>query len=178
MKKFFICIFILILPIILYSQETKAKNYIDGYEELEWGSSVEKVKSKFPDLIKLWDADCMTNEECYTAESGKVSRVFRFYKNKLYWVRVIYEDFTQTQYDALWNKLIEKYGSLYYPIDSDEKIKFGYQWLLFTDLIVTVSVNNQINGFRAKLGEWVFVTYNSRSITKEMQTAASDDIEL
>ena len=165
MKKFFTCIFLIIFAITLYSQETKERKYIDGYEDLEWGVSIDKVKSKYPDITKSWDADCMPNEECYSADTGKVSRVFRFYNNKLYWVRVIYEDFGQTQFDALSDKLIKKYGSLYYSIDSDDKVKFGYQWLLFTDLVVTLSVNNKINGFGAKLGEWVFVTYYSRSIT-------------
>ena len=120
----------------------------------------------------------MSGEECYSAYSGSVRRIFRFYNNKLYWVRVIYDDITQTQFDALSDKLISKYGSLYFDIDKDENTKFGYEWLLFTDLVVTLSVNNKINGFGAKLGEWVGVTYYSKSIMKEMQTVESENIEL
>ena len=83
-----------------------------------------------------------------------------------------------TIFDALTDKLISKYGSFYFDIDKDDKIKFGYQWLLFTDLVVTLSVNNKINVYGAKMGEWVFVEYYSRAIMKEMQTAESENIEL
>ena len=50
--------------------------------------------------------------------------------------------------------------------------------MLFTDLVVTLSVNNKINVYGAKMGEWVFVEYYSRAIMKEMQTAESENIEL
>lgn len=178
MKKISICLLICLFPIFLFAQESTTKKYIDGYEDLEWGTSIDKVRTKYPTLTREWSADCQSGEECYTSESGSVTRIFRFYNNRLYWVRVIYDDLNQTQFDALTDKLISKYGSLYFDIDTDDKIKFGYQWLLFTDLVVTLSVNNKINVFGAKMGEWVFVEYYSLAIMKEMQTAESENIEL
>ena len=178
MKKIFICLLLCLMPFFIFAQESSERKYIDGYEDLEWGTTIEKVRSKYSTLSKEWDADCISGEECYSATSGSVQRIFRFYNNKLYWVRVVYDNITQSQFDALTDKLISKYGSLYFDIDTDEETKFGYEWLLFTDLVVTLSVNNKINGFGAKLGEWVGVTYYSKSIMKEMQAVEFENIEL
>lgn len=178
MRKFFVGIFILLCSLALYAQSNGSKKFIDGYEDLQWGSSVEKVKNKYSNLSREWDAACQSGEECWTAVSDSVTRVFRFYNKKLYFVRVIYDDMTQQQFNALSEKLIDKYGKVYFEMEKDEKVKFGYQWLASSDLFVTLSVNNKINGFGAKMGEWIFVEYYSRSILNEMQSAEAENIEL
>lgn len=43
---------------------------------------------------------------------------------------------------------------------------------------VQLTVNNKINAFGAKHGEWCGVTYSYPSIAKEMQKAESENIEL
>lgn len=178
MKKFLICCLFLFIPFFLLAQEVSNKKYIDGYEDLAWGTSIDKVRTKYPNLSKEYSAECISGEECYSASSGSVNRIFRFYNNKLYWVRVIYNDLTQTQFDALGDKLKEKYGQLFYEMDPDDTLKFGYEWYLFSDLVVNLTVNKKINGYGVKLGEWVGVTYYSISILEEMQKAESDNIEL
>lgn len=179
MKKILLPILFLIFANFLFAQEAKQKlNYTDGYEDLVWGTTIEKASDKYPSLQKEYSAECMSGEECYSVYTGTVERIFRFYNNKLYWVRVVYDGISQTQFDALCDKLIEKYGSLFFDMDSDDKIKFGYQWMLFTDMNVQLTVNNKINAFGAKLGEWCGVIYSCPSITKEMQKAESENIEL
>ena len=178
MKKNLFCLILCLCELAVFSQSNGTKKFIDGYEDLAWGSSVEKVKNKYPNLSHEVDAGCQTGEECWMAESASVTRVFRFYNKKLFWVKVIYDDMTQTQFNALAEKLMSKYGKLYFDIDKSDTVKFGYQWLASSDLLVTLSVNNKINGFGANIGEWVFVEYYSRLIGKEMQTAERENIEL
>ena len=47
MKKNSICLLICLFPIFLFAQESTTKKYIDGYEELEWGTSIDKVRTKY-----------------------------------------------------------------------------------------------------------------------------------
>lgn len=179
MKKFLSIFFVFFFYTTIFAEgNLLSEKYIDGYEDLKWGTSVAEVKTKYPYLIKETTADCQSGEECYSSQSGSVTRFFRFYNDALYWVRVVYENLTQTQFDALGDKLISKYGTLFFDIDEDDRIKFGYEWLLFTDLDVILSVNNSFNAFGRKIGEWVGVTYSSPSIIKEMQASESEKIEL
>jgi len=180
MKKFIIIIGFLFCfcSLSVFAQTNVSNKFIDGYEDLAWGTSFEKVKNKYPNISRSWDVACQTGEECWKAESNSIARFFRFYNKKLYWVKVIYEDMTQQQFNALTEKLVEKYGTIFFDLEKEDNIKFGYQWLASSDLTVTVSVVNKTNGFGVKLGEWVFVEYCSLLFLKQMQKAEAENIEL
>lgn len=177
-KQILFGLLLLFLSSVAFSQSSD-KNYIDGYEDLPWGLSVSSVQEKYPQIHESNMAETQKGESLYLMKSGTVTRAFRFYDDKLYWVRVIYDDMSQTQFNALTEKLIAKYGSLFLPVDSTESIEFGYEWLfLLSDMNLSLTVNSDRNGFGAKIGQYVVVTYSSSSIETEMKKAAIDDIEL
>lgn len=65
-----------------------------GYENLPWGSTVEEVRKKYPDIESTSDSDPDFKDAVVYIEnysSGSVeSREFVFWKNKLLKVKVIY----------------------------------------------------------------------------------------
>lgn len=70
----------------LYAQE---KKYIDGYGDLQLGSSVEQMKGKYPNMKEVTVNDLQSGETVYLSKSDDslTLRTFRFYNGRLHCAR-------------------------------------------------------------------------------------------
>jgi hypothetical protein len=107
------CFFISSLGIFQVSCQ-KNKEFI-GYNDLLynsssllWGSSIEEVKNKYPNIEKSGFGGYEDDKNTLT---GKMqSRFFRFYDNQLYMVLINYGTYNDNELDLLRNNLQKKYG--------------------------------------------------------------------
>ena len=122
MKQLLIIIVVLILlSNVLIAQS----NHFEGYDGLAWGSSVQDLKKKYPDIEEtIDDEDRLYNQSFFKVGFDDYYRVFSFFNNKLYEGRTVYENIDELFLLALERKLQEKYGSI--SGDVDDKYKSDY----------------------------------------------------
>ena len=92
----------------------KNKEFI-GYNDLLynspsllWGSSLEEVKSKYPNIEKSSFGGYYDDKNNLTGKTQ--SRFFRFYDNQLYMVLINYGTYNDDELDLLRSNLQKKYG--------------------------------------------------------------------
>jgi hypothetical protein len=97
------------------------KDLLDNSPMLLWGSSIEQVKNKYPNIEKN-GFDGYDDKNNLT---GKIqSRFFRFYDNQLYMVLINYGTYNDDELDLLRNNLQRKYGI--YLIEDNGTIETWY----------------------------------------------------
>lgn len=164
MKKAFISMWIAVFAMVCYAQD---KKYTDGYGDLPWGSSVEQVQNKYPAMKKATTDDLQSGETLYAVEGDDTWRFFRFYKDRLYLVKVVYiitkDNSGLVKTEALMDKLVSIYGK---PDGKhpDGSTWFLFEWKLSTDMSVSLTVDTE--------DKFVRVQYDSPSIYEEMMKAA------
>jgi len=116
-KIIFTFLFLLLLPLnYIFAQKS-------GYENLPWGSSIDEIRKKYPNIERTTDTDPDFNNSVNYLEkyaSGSIeSREFILWKNKLVKVLVKYNIDNITA-DGLMNNFKNKFGE---PFDDayDEK---------------------------------------------------------
>lgn len=145
-----------------------------GYGNLTWGTNLEQVRKEYPSL-HFEKKEGGTVYYIDKANNGIVRR-FGFYKNELYVVAVLYLEIGQTQYDALQNRLIEKYGKDYLVLQNYDFIKFGVSWEMEYGVGLWIFTQAELDG--KQLGETVAVTYMDYPRYQKMIQSTSKDIEL
>ena len=121
MKKTFFLIILLFAVSSSFAQE----DLFEGYADFKWGATVSEVKAKFPSMSDETTAeDRKAEESLYVYEAGNFTRVFRFYKDKLYWGRTIYDEPEDATVSAIVRKLSSSYG--HYD-DTDEYTQDKYE---------------------------------------------------
>jgi len=116
-------------------QRQKEELFTDGYIDLLydspkvlWGSSIEEVKSKYPNIEESYFGGYDDNENNL---NGRIeSRIFHFYNNKLYMVNISYGFYKKDEVDILKKELQKKYG--------DFLIKYDEYWYVIN------KKNNQV----------------------------------
>lgn len=83
MKKIIGLIFILCLSTEICFSETRK---LEGYDGLTWGTTLEEFKKLNPDAFEQSsEEDNIRNERLFFKEGKTVTRIYRFFDNKLYW---------------------------------------------------------------------------------------------
>ncbi len=126
---FIVPLFILNLSITLAQKS--------GYENLPWGSTVEQVRKKYPNIERTSDSDADFKEATVYNEnysSGSIdSREFVLWKNKLVKVLVTYNIDNITA-DGLMGNFKNKFGEPYDAAYNEEEIngivvkKYDFYW--------------------------------------------------
>ena len=103
MKKFILSLFLLtVFSGICFSQSKK----FEGYDNMPWGTTLEEFKKQNPSAYDETKADnIIRNEKLYYKDGNSVTRVYRFFDNKLCWGRTVYEDPSEATCDAIIEKL-------------------------------------------------------------------------
>ena len=99
----YILVFLLLSSIT--SCDSSSSSLLDphGYDGLQWGASIDAVKSKYPEAVLNAESDALKDER---RDGAVASREFKFYKDKLIEVSVM---MTGVESDLIYQKLIEKY---------------------------------------------------------------------
>ena len=112
-KKITLLSILLIITSLVYSQ-----GIIEGYKDLPWKSTPEKVMEKYPDLKQT--SDFTEKETPYITYSDNSTILFNFYENQLATVKETFENQTEDEIDILTENLLKNYpGNLF----EDEKAK-------------------------------------------------------
>ncbi len=87
---------------------------MNGYDKVEFGVSIDEVKSIYPDIEDTTSEDerkdgVLRYGKTYN-EGIMTCRYFYFYNNKLCQVKVIFENIDQTTENLLFIKFTKKYG--------------------------------------------------------------------
>lgn len=163
-KKYAVFTFTLAVAVFVSMTATAEVPLGKGYRDLSWRMSIEQVKRQYPNIKIDADANVEDNEVFYEDLSGENTRYFRFYKNKLYWVRVVYADLSQVEFDDLVELLRKKYGK-FRDRDYDDG-EFAYIWDEY-DVIIYVHKNSVVT-----------VTYTDSEIELQMRRDTARKMEL
>jgi hypothetical protein len=108
-RLIFVSIIILLLSNVLFAQS----KHFEGYDGLAWGSSVQDLKKKYPDIEETTDdEDRLYNQSFFKVGFDDYYRVFSFFNNKLYEGRTVYENIDELFLLALDRRLKDEYGSI------------------------------------------------------------------
>ena len=104
-KLFFITLFFLSISFLF------AQTPFEGFDGFPWNTNVSEFLKKYPSAKETTDTDEIErNERTFQRSTNSVIRVYRFFDNKLYWGRTVYEDPELETEKAIVEKLIEIYG--------------------------------------------------------------------
>ena len=181
MKKTISLIIILLAFSSLFAQE----DLFEGYADFKWGATVAEVKAKFPSMTEETTADDRKAEESlYVYEAENFTRVFRFYKDKLYWGRTIYDEPEDATVTAIIRKLSSSYGR-YDDTDDytqDEYEGKTYSWKKTLTFWVELDLRDYYNSYGRISGSTILITYynplTSIIIQDNLTNKVMDEIEL
>ena len=169
MKKFILSLFLLtVFSGICFSQSKK----FEGYDNMPWGTTLEEFKNKNPSAYDKTKADnIIRNEKLYYKDGNSVTRVYRFFDNKLCWGRTVYEDPSEATCDAIIEKLKEEYGPLYDFNEGKDKDNeyFILSWYPSTNLTVMFELQQIYNAYGRVSSTLLFITYQNDKIMADIK---------
>lgn len=130
-----------------------------------------RVSKKYPSSSEITDSDDkLRNERTFMRETETVIRVYRFYNNKLYWGRTIYEAPDYDTVEAVLEKLVDKYGRF---DDSKEWSEDGNEyfslWSVITPtFLIEFTEVKYYNSYGRITSLDLFITYENEQTSKEM----------
>lgn len=108
--------YFLIFSLVLFQTSCQKSKEFIGYNDLLynsptllWGSSIEEVKSKYPNIEKNPFGGYYDDKNNLLGQIK--SRVFNFYNNQLFSVEISYGTYSDDDLNLLKNNFIKKYGS-------------------------------------------------------------------
>lgn len=170
MKKTVIGIFLLfLLTGICFSQSKK----FEGYDNLTWGTTLEEFKKQNPSAYDQTNDDNRTrNEKLYYKEGNSVTRVYRFFDNKLCWGRTVYYNPSEATLMAVIEKLKDEYGSLYDFNKGKDKDCDYYvlTWYVSPNLTVMIEAKDMYNSYGRISSTLLFITYQNDKTMAEIES--------
>ncbi len=163
-KLFLITLFFLSVS-LLFAQTT-----FEGFDGFPWNTNVSEFLKKYPSAKETTGTNQIErNERTFQRNTDSVIRVYRFFDNKLYWGRTVYEDPALETEKAIVEKLIEIYGKF---DDSNEWTENNEEYFaLWHDISSTFSIEvteiKYFNTYGRSTGKDVFITYENTKIRKE-----------
>ena len=161
MKKFIFCIFLLsVLSEICFSQSKK----FEGYDNMAWGTTLEEFKSNNPSAYDQTSEDNRTrNEKLFFKDGNSVTRVYRFFNNKLCWGRTVYMNPSEATLMAILEKLKDEYGTLYDFNEGNDKDCHYYvlTWYVSSNLTVMLEAKDMYNSYGRISSTLLFITYQN-----------------
>lgn len=160
MKQLLVIIVVLILlSNVLIAQS----NHFEGYDGLAWGSSVQDLKKKYPEVVETTDKeDRKYNQRYFVITSGNYDRVFFFFDDKLYTGRTVYENVDETFTFALMEKVVEEYGK-FTDYGESEKSDSDYYWFeisITKNFSVMIEAYEYVDNLGRITSNMVFITYS------------------
>lgn len=159
MKRFiYISIIMLLLSNILIAQS----NYFEGYDGLAWGSSIQELKEKYPDVIEITEEEEKANKQRnFEYNAGKFSRMFHFFDNELYLGRTYYADVNNDFTYTLVEKVVEEYGFI---TDKGEVKKPGFNSYWFKiavteEFSVVIELNELVDNYGRITSNGIIVNF-------------------
>ena len=157
-----------VLSEICFSQSKK----FEGYDNMPWGTTLEEFKKQNPSAYDKTKADnIIRNEKLYYKDGNSVTRVYRFFDNKLCWGRTVYEAPSDATYDAIIEKLKEEYGPLYDFNEGKDKDSeyFILTWYPSTNLTVMFELQQIYNAYGRASSTLLFITYQNDKIMADIK---------
>ena len=166
MKKKTCFIVVLLLSVCL----TYAQNNFEGFDGFPWNTTVSEFLKKFPEAKDSTDSDDKErNERVFQRSSSTVIRVYRFYGDKLYWGRTVYQDPDLETEKAILEKIVDTYGKF---DDSNTWTEDGNEYLsVWKTISPTFDIEftevKYYNSYGRVTGLNVFITYENAKTRKE-----------
>ena len=127
-------IFVSIIMLLLSNVVIAKEDHFEGYDGLAWGSSVQDLKDKYPEVVETTDKeDRKYNQRYFVITSGNYDRVFFYFDDKFYTGRTVYKNVDETFTLALMTKVVEEYGK-FTDFGESEKSDSDYYWF---EIIIT-----------------------------------------
>lgn len=181
MKKTFFLIILLFVVSSIFAQE----DLFEGYADFKWGATVLEVKAKFPSMSDETTAeDKKAEKSVYVYEAGNFTRVFRFYKDKLYWGRTIYEEPEDATASAIVRKMLSSYGHCDVTDEYTQDMYEGttYNWTKTATFWVELDLRDYYNSYGRISSSTILITYynplTSFIIQDNLTNKLMDEIEL
>ena len=163
-KLFFITLFFLSISFLF------AQTPFEGFDGFPWNTNVSEFLKKYPSAKETTDTDEIErNERTFQRSTNSVIRVYKFFDNKLYWGRTVYEDPELETEKAIFEKLIEIYGKF---DDSNEWTENNKEYFsLWSNISSTFSIEvteiKYFNTYGRATGINMFITYENTKIREE-----------
>lgn len=161
----------LILTLLFSLSFLNAEVLFEGYDGFKWDTTVTEFQKKYPSASEITDSeDKARNERAFKRETDTITRVYRFYNNKLYWGRTIYEDPDYDTEEAIMEKIVDTYGRF---DKSNEWTEDGNEYFsLWSVLTPTFSIEvtevKYYNSYGRITGLNLFITYENEETNDEM----------
>lgn len=169
MKKIIGLIFILCLSTEICFSETRK---LEGYDGLTWGTTLEEFKKLNPDAFEQSsEEDNIRNERLFFKEGKTVTRIYRFFDNKLYWGRTAYTNPSEATFMAIFENLREEYGS-FYDFNKGSEKDYDYSvlsWYVSSNLTVMLETRDFYNTYGRIIGSYAFITYQNYKTRIEIE---------
>lgn len=85
-----------------------AQTTFKEFDSFSWNTTVSEFLKKYPSAKETTDTD--EKERTFQRSTDSVIKVYRFFNDKLYWGRTVYEDPELETEEAIIEKIIEIYG--------------------------------------------------------------------
>lgn len=85
-----------------------AQTTFKEFDSFSWNTTVSEFLKKYPSANETTDTD--EKERTFQRSTDSVIKVYRFFNDKLYWGRTVYEDPELETEEAIIEKIIEIYG--------------------------------------------------------------------
>lgn len=171
----------LLLSNVLVAQS----KHFEGYDGLAWGSSIQELKDKYPEVIETTDAeDRKYNKRFFKTTSDEYYRLFFYYNEKLYIGRTIYENVDEAFIISLVTKVVEKYGFITDrgETEKSDRLHHWFEISLTKNFSVTVETYDFLDSFGRVFSNMIFITYANdviKNIVREDEIEQKKkDIEL
>lgn len=169
MKKFILSLFLLtVFSGICFSQSKK----FEGYDNMPWGTTLEEFKKQNPSAYDQTNEENRTrNEKLFYKDGNSVTRVYRFFDNKLCWGRTVYEDPSEATLMAVLEKLEDEYGP-WYDFNKGKGKDCEYlisSWYPSTNLTVMFELRQIYNAYGRVSSTLLFITYQNDKIMADIE---------
>lgn len=181
MKKTFF-LGLLLCSLSIYAQV----EIFEGYDNLPWGTSVDVFITTNPEAYEDTSADDkLRNERIFIKDSSTGARVYRFFKNKLYWGRTVFNNPTNSTAAAILEKFIETYGKfddMNSGTDTKNR-KYLTAWVNVSDSLNAVFESYEnLNLYGQVTSTNIYITTEDTKVRKEVDLYEKEqkkkDIEL
>lgn len=161
------------------SVDAQAKLF-EGYDNLPWGTSVEIFKQKNPTATEeTQSSDDSENQRLFYKETDSITRVYRFYDNKLYWGRTVYVDPDETTQAAILSKVIDTYGNFK---NTNKWSEGNNEHIILSNDVsrlfsITIESIEKYNSYGRMDNLLLFITYENTEIADEVRYFAKKQKE-
>lgn len=166
MKKIINIVSLLFVIGTVFAQSKK----FEGYDKLSWGTTLEEFKQQNPSAYDQTNEKNRTrNEKLFYKDGNSVTRVYRFFDNKLCWGRTVYINPSEATVMAVVEKLKDEYGTLYNFNEGKDKDCDYYvlTWYVSSNLTVMLEAKDMYNSYDRISSSLLFITYqNDKTMVK------------